>query len=636
MVRLRYKFDNALARGPFVVIAYLGLLTLAVVLVAGLLALLFGLTFGDGTENFFERAYQSLLRMLDPGTFSGDASWSLRALTLVVTLFGIILGGSLIGLIANAVDQRVEELQRGRGVVVEKGHSLILGWGPQVPQIVAELIVANESEKDASVVILAKADKVAMDDELRERIEDFKTTRVVVRNGDPSVPADLERACVRDARSIVAVRDEEGDASVIKAVLAVRAIDPTHAACHLVAEVNDPENAATLRTVSNGRVVTVSSDSIVAEVTAQACYQSGLASVFSDLLDFDGDEIYFTEIKEVVGRTYAEAQLAFEACSLIGRKRADGELELNPPADAAIEAGDELVLVASDDSAVAFTGFQTPTVPAVTSDVTDVAKPLRALIVGWSSFGAQVLKELDEFLVDGSSIVVQVDLDLIDPTELNAIQLENATLDVRAGRGAPEDLFTLQDEAFDQVIVMAYRDDLSASDADARTLLSLLTLRMMWPATDPDHVRVVAELVDQRNVVIAAPAGIDDLIVSDALASLLMAQLSERAELMAVFEDLFDPTGAVVLLKPAEAVVPATPLSFATVVAAASRMGASVFGYRDNATGQVFMNPPKSKMVTLRPGDQLITIGERAMPELPVPPKKAAARKTATRRSRAA
>src|SRR3546814_1425183 len=68
---------------------------------------------------------------------------------------------------------------------------------------------------------------------------------------------------------------------------------------------------------------------------------------------------------------------------------------------------------------------------------------------------------------------------------------------------------------------------------------------MIWPAEAADPVRIVAELLDQRNLVLAAPAGVDDLIVSNALSSLLMAQLSEHAELQAVFDDLFDADGAV-------------------------------------------------------------------------------------------
>lgn len=419
------------------------------------------------------------------------------------------------------------------------------------------------------------------------------------------------------------MRDEDGDASVIKAVLAVRALDPTHAGSHIVAEISDLDDARTLRTVSGGRVVTVSSESIVAEVTAQACYQSGLAAVFSDLLDFDGDEIYFAAVPQVAGRTYAEAQLAFEASSLVGWFLPDGQVELNPAPTTVLDAGDQLVLIASDDSAIAFNGVQAVEVPTVPGDVVEDAKPVRALIVGWSAFGGRVLKELDEFLVAGSSIHVVVDADLVDPSVIEGFGLTNATLTASGGHGGPEDLLGLGSATFDQVIVLAYRDALSTADADARTLLSLLTLRMIWPADAPQHVRVVAELVDQRNAVIAAPAGIDDLIISDALASLMMAQLSERAQLQSLFEQLFAPEGAVVVLLPAERLVPLESLTFGAVVAAAGAQGASAFGYRVEATGRVVMNPPKSARVTFRAGDKVIAIGERVptAPAIVAPPR---------------
>lgn len=610
-VVLRYRFDNALSRGPLVVIAYLGLLTLAIILLSGILATLIGLRFGDVDGSFLESTYQSLLRMLDPGTFSGDEAPSLRTLTLLVTFVGIILGGSLIGLIANAVDQRVTQLQRGRGSIVESGHSLILGWSGQVPKIISELVIANESEKRACVVVLARGDKTELEEAIREQVPDTRSTRVVVRNGDPALPSDLERVCAGAARSIIAVRDEEGDASVIKAVLAVRALDPRHSGCHVVAEIDDAQDALTLRRVSGGRVVTVSSASVVAEVTAQACYQSGLAAVFADLLDFDGDEIYFVAVSQVTGRTYGEAQLSFEASSVIGRLIAGGQVELNPARDTVLVDGDQLILIASDDSAVTFTGFREAGTPALAQGAVDDARPVRALIVGWSGFGSRVLSELDEFLTPGSSIHVQVDTDLVDLAEVSGLVLANATLTAAGGSGGPGDLMRLTDEVFDQVIVLGYRDALSASDADAKTLLSLLTLRLMWPSDAPRHVRVVAELLDQRNAVIAAPAGIDDLIISDALASLMMAQLSENADLQPLFEQLFAPDGAVVLMLPAEHIAPQGTTSFAEIVLATSAQGASAFGYRIEATGAVVMNPPKSSSVTFRPGDKIIAIGER-------------------------
>ena len=162
------------------------------------------------------------------------------------------------------------------------------------------------------------------------------------------------------------------------------------------------------------------------------------------------------------------------------------------------------------------------------------------------------------------------------------------------------------------MIVLGYRDALSVDDADARTLLTLLTLRTVWPMGNPSHVRIVAELLDQQNLALAAPVGIDDLIVSDALASLLMAQLAERAELQSVFDELFDASGSCVELWKATDILTAGTHVFGTVVAAASSQGASAFGYRIGATRQVHVNPPKSDRITLGPEDQVVVIAERS------------------------
>src|SRR5258708_35913899 len=200
--------------------------------VTALIAVVAQITFAGGnTRTFPEELWQALLRTLDSGSFASDTAWPTRILALIVTLAGIFVAGSLIGLIANAVDQKVEELRRGRSPVVESGHSLILGWSDQVPRIVSELVIANESEKYASIVVLARAEKSEMEDTLKERVPDHKTTRIVCRSGSPSSPEDLERVAVHDARSVVVVRDADGDADgdagVVKAILALRTFHGT-------------------------------------------------------------------------------------------------------------------------------------------------------------------------------------------------------------------------------------------------------------------------------------------------------------------------------------------------------------------------------------------------------------------------
>ena len=88
----------------------------------------------------------------------------------------------------------------------------------------------------------------------------------------------------------------------------------------------------------------------VAKLVVQTSRQSGAAAVYTELFDFDGDEIYFLERHELGKSTYADAQLAFEKASVIGLID-DGVPTLNPPPDS--EVGNRtLIVVAEDDSAL--------------------------------------------------------------------------------------------------------------------------------------------------------------------------------------------------------------------------------------------------------------------------------------------
>ena len=58
-------------------------------------------------------------------------------------------------------------------------------------------------------------------------------------------------------------------------------------------------------------------------------------------------------------------------------------------------------------------------------------------------------------------------------------------------------------------------------------------------------------MLDVRNRELAEVTQADDFIVSDKLISLMLAQVSENKDLNAVFDDLFDPDGSEIYLKPA-------------------------------------------------------------------------------------
>jgi ion channel POLLUX/CASTOR len=616
--RARYRFDAVMSRGVGVVILWLAGITVGLVFLAALVLTVFRIGINeDENPSLLEAFWQALLRILDPGTFSGDAGWPLRITTLLVTLLGVLIGGSLIGLIVAAVDSKVEQLRRGRSAVVEHGHSLILGWSPRVFTVISEIIEANANQRQARIVVLAPMEKPAMEEAIRDRVGDTKTTRIVCRTGDPSSTHDLRIVNADEARSIVVLaggEDGVGDAEAVKAVLAVMTSPSRNTTARVVAELNDAETAQALQEASGGAVVTVRATDVIARITAQACRQPGLSMVWQDLLDFAGDEIYFQPAPELEGHAYGEALLAYDTSTVIARRAADGGITVNPPVDARFEAGDAVIAISADDDTVVFTGFMDEDAPDVVLSPAPVDRLERLLVVGWSYIGPVVLRELDEFAPSGSEVDVLVDTDFVDPDELVDVELKQMRTTYHTTGGNLDELSgAVRRRSYDKVIILGYRSGISPPEADARNLLTLLILQQTLAAgSSGQRPRIVTELLDARDVDLARATGADDFVVSDELSSLTLAQLAERPDLEPVFADLFDVAGSALALHPAPWYVASVDVPFRRVVAAARARGETAIGYRvvrgPDGVPIVVLNPPKAETVKLRDDDQVVVI----------------------------
>ncbi len=611
IARLRYRLDQALARSALMVMGYLAALTLVITVVAaGILTTLHLSGVNGGPKlGFAEAFWQSLLRMLGKGAFASDQEWTTRALNLVVTLAGIFLAGALIALISAAVNQRIARLRRGRSPVLESGHTLVLGWSPRLPVILSELVIANADRRRPALVVLANRAQDDMEDDLHKRVPHTGNTRVVCRTGDPGRQADLDLVNVRGARSVIVLNGTDGDAGVVRAVLAVRGFESGVAGLHIVAELTDAVHAAALRALTDNSVVTVQGDAVISEVTAQACFQDGLAAVFRELLGFEGNELHIRAIPELVGHTYREAMGAFDHCSVVGVSRA-GVVRLNPPGDVVFVSGDQVVVIAANEASVKCTGF-TPAPAATTEAAPPFAQPVEHVaLVGWSSLGTKMVGDLDLVLASGSVIDVLVDPGFVTAAEVTLPPLANIKVDVHElGDGPTAVLEMISAHSYDHAIVLSYRNELSAEQADALTLLMLLTLHKAR-ATGAVTTRVVAEMRDRANVAIARTIEVDDFIVSDELSSLMLAQVSERGELDAVFHDLFNASGCVLTLRPAPLYAGPDGASWPAVVSAASQRSESAIGYRLAGEATV-LNPSKSRQVALGEADTVLVLARR-------------------------
>jgi voltage-gated potassium channel Kch len=622
--RLRYRFDNTISKGTVALIGWLFLVLLALVVTSTLFVYLTGLAPASGGHRpgFFETLWLDLMRTIDPGNVGGDrGSWPYLLSMLAVTTGGILVFSTLIGVIFAGIDEKLADLRKGRSFVVERGHTVIYGFSPEVFPVVAELVKANESRRSACIAILAEHDKVEMEDEIRARVGKTGRTRVVCRTGDPINIDDVELVNPGGARSIIVLPPEgpEADSKTIKTVLAItnnpnRREEPYH----IVSRINDPENLGVARMVGRDELRLVAVDDLIARITAQTCRQSGLSVVYTDLLDFGRDEIYFTHEPRLVGSTFGEALTAYEGCSVIGLRKEDDRIALNPEADAQISAADEIVLIAEDDSAIHLSEHQSPEIDAraLRKPPSREPGPERTLILGWNDRAPTIVAELDHYVHPGSEVTVVTRDGAVPSSRFDELRNQKVTSSV----GDTTDRRTLdrlEVSSYDHVIVLGHPDEPDPNAADSKTLVTLLHLREI--AESSGHgFSIVSEMLDVRNRELAEVTGADDFIVSDHLASLMMCQVSENRELSTVFEDLISPIGSELYLKPViEYVEPGVPLNFYTVLEAARRRGEVAVGYRlgaetaDPGTSYgVHLNPKKSRRVTFAEDDSLIVLAE--------------------------
>jgi len=102
-------------------------------------------------------------------------------------------------------------------------------------------------------------------------------------------------------------------------------------------------------------------------------------------------------------------------------------------------------------------------------------------------------------------------------------------------------------------------------------------------------------MLDINNRNLAEVTKANDFIVSDKLLSLLLAQIAENKSLSTVFEDMFDPDGAEIYLKPADIYIkPGSRLDFYTLLAAGAQRNETVIGYRIAADSRTLKSPTGS------------------------------------------
>lgn len=270
---------------------------------------------------------------------------AVAGLLMVAGMFNLALFAGIVGhALLHAVLGIREEQFRMSGIV---NHIVICGYDAS-SRLLLEAMLAEDREA-SRIVLFSRSDRPA------DIPSDFTWIK-----GDPTSEGELEKARITHARAVVLVgsRDllpQQADAQTILTAFTIRRFLKTHPATakrarplHIVAEVQDNENAEHARTAGVDEVIATTR--LGFNLLAHAVHEPGTGTLMSDIASVSAHNLYVGQRPQgVPAGTFGEVSRGIRTKTgvLVIGARIDGQDVMNPP-DETFVPGDALLLYVAD------------------------------------------------------------------------------------------------------------------------------------------------------------------------------------------------------------------------------------------------------------------------------------------------
>ncbi len=605
---IKYHFDNLMSKGTIALIGVLFLVTAIFIIITSLIMLFFRV----GRPYLGDNMWLSVMHVIDAGTITGADNESILFLFLMtlVTLCGLFITSILIGIITSGFENKLRNLRKGNSRIIEKNHTVILGFSDSIFTLIDELILSNSNKKDSCITILAIQAKEEIEDAVAARFDKLKSTRIIVRSGSPCDRLMLSK-CSLDTASVVII-NEEDDLMTVKNFIALRNYlqsQKLEKNPFIVSTIHKEEHHDAIHVISNQNAELILVEDAIARIIAQSCRQSGISTVLIELFNFAGDELYFEKFPGLNGQTFAHAMLSFKKAVVFGFKR-NQKIYLNPAKDTVLEKNDELILLAQDDGVSKVITPPKLSVPPYLQDQVHQNIPETTLILGTNCMINQIVCELANYLPQGSSVIIADDVFSDELTSaINNFKHIQVRL-ITANTTRRNELEALLSDDIEHVVLLSDDHD-DSQTADAKTLLRLVHLQE-YATKQNRNFNITSELKNIENYELALTLKVNDLVIGPSIVNLIMAQISQNRDLAIVFRELLRTDGSEIYIEKASQYIPINKsLSFYEITAILSQHNAIAIGYKiiqENGKYEIITNPNKSHIVTLSSQDYLIML----------------------------
>ncbi|CAI0375190.1 unnamed protein product [Linum tenue] len=401
--RIAYRVDVCFSIYPYAKLLALLFATIFLIGFGGLA--LYAVSDGSLTEAL----WLSWTFVADSGNHADRTGTGPRIVSVSISSGGMLIFAMMLGLVSDAISEKVDSLRKGKSEVIERDHILVLGWSDKLGSLLKQLAIANKSVGGGVVVVLAERDKEEMEMDIAKLEFDFMGTSVICRSGSPLILADLKKVSVSKARAIIVLASDENadqsDARALRVVLSLTGVREGLRG-HVVVEMSDLDNEPLVKLVGGDLIETVVAHDVIGRLMIQCALQPGLAQIWEDILGFENAEFYIKRWPQLDGMSFEDVLISFPDAIPCGVKVAaeGGKININPDDNYVLREGDEILVIAEDDDT-----YAPGPLPEVRRGsfpkIPDPPKyPEKILFCGWRRDIDDMIMVLEAFLAPGSEL----------------------------------------------------------------------------------------------------------------------------------------------------------------------------------------------------------------------------------------
>jgi len=646
MSKIKYLFYKQFTKGSKRLYLWLTILSLVPIFIISLIIFVSAIFNPDlnpvGDNNsFWQTFFSQLLAALDPGNFLvfelvSDSKSPKSLLFIICSLLSLLSGlmviATLIGIVSSSIENVMLSFKKGKTFVVEKDHVIILGWNDQIFTIIKELEIAHENTKRICIVIMSSQEPEIMRDEIENRVS-LKNLDIVYRSGNVLDIEDLKKISIKDSKSIIVLTDIlDRDAQAFKIALTINKLTPGDfefkPGFSVVVAMEDEENIQLLNQISKNTITTFNIHLLQSRIIAQCCRQTGLSVVYNDLLDFDGEEIYFFKInidnnpkhKIFLEESFQDISVILNNAILIG-VFTNNECLIQPDNKYLFKDGDELILIQNDDDEPKIMEdlIYHEHLVNLSENLNETVKNI--LIINWNEDTPYLLKDLNIYLPSESNVDIIINSDRLSKLDINKLKEKNKLIGefIKEDNLSQEVLRNLNLEQYDSIVLLSDNivPDIALSNAsDAKSIITLLQLRIILKELNKSEIPIISQIQNPTSKDLIENEANYDIIVSNKLVGNYTCQLAENSRLKLVFDEILQPEGSEFYMRDVRQYIKLNEkINFYTLCKAATKRNEIVIGYKIKKEESlpnhgIYINPLKSEELVFHDGDQIIVLSE--------------------------